>query len=114
MTSQSTPTTEQRPSHRAIHMAVRNILFNEMGLSREAIHNQVEAEIAGVTNRRFRDLEEVEGYILRAISKVVYGRYSADRIRKMIEDQVGKCVSAYVKKQVDEILGDKLKIEIKA
>ncbi|WLA43983.1 hypothetical protein QNJ95_22170 [Bradyrhizobium elkanii] len=106
--------TESRPSHAAIHMAVRNILFNELGLSRDGIEALVRQEVTGVTAQRFRNTDEVENFVIRAISHVVWGHWNRKTLEKMIEDQVNVRVKAHVKEQVDAILNDKLKIEISA
>lgn len=106
--------TESRPSHAAIHMAVRNILFNELGLSRDGIEALVRQEVTGVTAKRFRNTDEVENFVIRAISHVVWGHWNRKKLEKMIEDQVNARVKAHVKEQVDTILNDKLKIEIRA
>ncbi len=95
-------------------MAVRNILFNELGFSREGVRDLVRQEVTGITSARFRDLAEVESFIIRAISKVVYGRYSARKVEDMIEAQIKISVAAHIKREVDAILSDKLKIEIRA
>ncbi|MEY9147490.1 MULTISPECIES: hypothetical protein [Bradyrhizobium] len=106
--------TESRPSHAAIHMAVRNILFNELGLSRDGIETLVRQEVTGVTAQRFRNTDEVENFVIRAISHVVWGHWNRKKLEKMIEDQVNARVKAHVKEQVDAILNNKLKIEISA
>ncbi|GAA0005221.1 hypothetical protein [Bradyrhizobium diazoefficiens] len=106
--------TESRPSHAAMHMAVRNILFNELGLSRDGIETLVRQEVTGVTAQRFRNTDEVENFVIRAISHVVWGQWNRKKLEKMIEDQVNARVKAHVKEQVDAILNDKLKIEIGA
>lgn len=106
--------TESRPSHAAIHMAVRNILFNELGLSRDGIETLVRQEVTGVTAQRFRNTDEVENVVILAISHVVWGQWNRKKLEKMIEDQVNARVKAHVKEQVDAILNDKLKIEIGA
>ncbi|ARQ95273.1 hypothetical protein [Bradyrhizobium phage BDU-MI-1] len=106
--------TDSRPSHRAIHLAVRNILFNELGLDRGAIEGLVKQEVTGITSQRFRNLEEVEAWVIRALSQVIYGRYSRQKIEKLIEEQVKLSVNNHVRGIVNDILKDKLKIEITA
>ncbi|WFU52194.1 hypothetical protein QA639_21030 [Bradyrhizobium pachyrhizi] len=95
-------------------MAVRNILFNELGLSRDGVQALIRQEVTGVTATRFRNTDEVENFVIRAISHVIWGHWNRKKLEKMVEDQVNARVKAHVKEKVDAILNEKLKIEISA
>lgn len=104
---------DQRPSMHAVHLAVRNILFNELGFSRKGVEDLVKEEIGGVSAKHFSK-ESIQSWILNSISKAIYGRYRGSQLHQMIEDEVKKQVSAHVKKEVDEYLKDRLTVDIKA
>jgi hypothetical protein len=100
--------------------AVRQIMFNELGLNRNAIQQMVAEEIAkgidrhiGAQNKSFDDL------LMEALSNYIYRNWRGDiksnrqDLQKKILKTAEEETKALVVKEVREILAVGLKIDIK-
>lgn len=102
---------EFRIDRHEVHRAVQNILFNELGISRNQIEADLKGEIVRVADTRVNP-DQVQSWIEQAISRAVYGKWQSGKLKEMIESLIDKHVRAMVKERVDAILDDKLKITI--
>lgn len=97
---------------RAVHGAIRNILFNELGWSKEgtqSLFTKIVRESAEARIKNYGD-DGLRDYIDRHVLDRAF-RWSGD-LEKLVKKTVEKTVEAVVRERVLAALGDTLEIQV--
>lgn len=103
-----------RSSKRRVSLAVRNIMFNELGFSRDSVRGMIAQEVANLGGEFTRNEDRLRAILEGVIERAVYGRYRTGQLKKDIEAATKKHIDDLVKKRVDDILATRLRVTIES
>ena len=101
-------------SKRRVSGAVRNIMFNELGLNRDEVRAMIAQEVCNLGDQFTRNEDRLTRILEAVIERAVYGRYRSGQLKKDIEAATKKHIDELVKSRVDGILRDRLRVTIDA
>ncbi len=100
----------RRSYARRFHRTVRNILFNELGVTRNSLEADIKRTIREACGDCAPSVEYIESQVEKIIDRHIY--YHKGDLKRRIEERIDKAVREEVASRVKSILDERLTIVI--